>query len=62
MSSKNDYSSESENEYSNEYLSDKEVDYSSTKSTSENETDTRETSYDLAKPRRVIIKARLLND
>ena len=62
MPNNNDYSSESENDYSKEYLSNKEVDYSSTKSSSDNETETRETSYDLAKPRRNIIKARLLDD
>jgi hypothetical protein len=62
MPSNNDYSSESKNDYSKDYSSNKESKYSSTKPTPENETDTRETSYDLAKPRRIIIKARLLND
>jgi hypothetical protein len=62
MPNNSDYSSESGNDYSKDYSSNREVEYSSTKSAPKNETDTRETSYDLAKPRRIIIKARLLND
>lgn len=56
------YTSESERDYSKEYSSITESEYSSTKLPLENETSTQDTSYDLAKPRRILIKARLLND